>query len=413
MTSDASAAAPAIRDILVIGGGPAGASTAAWAARAGLDVLLVERARFPREKACAEYLSPEAARDLDALGVLPDVEAEAEKLDGMRIVADDGTDVLGRFRSDGRYAPYRPHGLALPRSRLDAIVLGAAARAGAEVVEGVACEGLLVEDGRVVGAVLRSGDRRWSQRSRAVVGADGVRSVVARRLGLARHWGPRRLALVAHLAGVRGMQGCGEMFVRHGRYVGLAPIGGGRVNVAAVVPASDARAISRDPVAFLAAELAGYRELRARLAGARVVREVMVVGPFARTTRRSVADGALLVGDAADFFDPFTGEGIFAALRGGRLAGEALAAALGAAGAGEATRAALAPYRSARRRAFLGKWIFERVVGLAATRPALMRRWVHRMRGRQRCADLWVGAAGDYVPLRALCAPRAVAALFL
>jgi 2-polyprenyl-6-methoxyphenol hydroxylase-like FAD-dependent oxidoreductase len=77
-----------MRDLLVVGGGPAGASTAAWAARAGLDVLLVDRATFPRAKPCAEYLSPEATRDLDALGVLEEVEASgAARLTGMRIVA--------------------------------------------------------------------------------------------------------------------------------------------------------------------------------------------------------------------------------------------------------------------------------------------------------------------------------------
>jgi len=328
----------------------------------------------------------------------------------MRIVADDGTDVVGRFSASGGFAPYRPYGFALPRSRLDTIVLGSAARAGAEVRQGVALASLSVEDGRVTGAVLREGDRRWTQRSRVVVGADGVHSLVARRLGLSRHGRPRRLALVAHLTGAEGMRDYGEMFVRRGRYVGLAPLGRGLVNAAAVVPAAEARAIARDPAGFLAAELRGYPELRARLPGARLVREVLVAGPFARTARRSAVDGALLAGDAADFFDPFTGEGIFAALRGGRLAAAALASALRN---GEATRAALQPYRRARRRAFLGKWAFERLVGLAATRPAVMRRFVHRTGSRTRYADLWVGAAGDYVPVGALCAPRALAALFL
>ncbi len=408
-TSETPRAAARVRDLLVVGGGPAGAATAAWAARAGLDVLLVERSRFPREKACAEYLSPEAARDLDALGVLDRVEAEAEKLAGMRIVADDGADVLGRFPRSP-FAPYRSYGLALPRSRLDTIVLEAAATSGAEVRQGVSLESVVTEDGFVVGAVLRDGDRRWLQRCRALVGADGVHSRVARQLGLARHGTPRRLALVAHLSGAEGMRDCGEMFVRRGRYVGLAPVGRGLVNAAAVVPFSEAPRIGRDPAAFLIEELRGYPELRARLDGCRIVREVLVAGPFARTSRRTVADGALLVGDAADFFDPFTGEGIFAALRGGRLAADALAAALHA---GEASRAALRPYRAARRRTFLGKWAFERLVGLAATRPAVMRRWVHRMRRRPRYAALWVGAAGDYVPLRALCAPGALAALIL
>jgi len=400
-----------MRDLLVVGGGPAGASTAAWAARAGLDVLLVERHTFPRDKACAEYLSPEAARDLDALGVLDALEAGgAARLTGMRIVADDGSDVLGRFPAAPGLRPYRPYGLALPRSRLDVTVLGAAARAGAEVLEGVALERLLFEGGAVRGAVLRRGGRTWEERSRALAGADGLHSLVARRLGLSRRRGPRRLALVAHLAGVEGMGDYGEMFVRAGRYVGLAPIGGGLVNAAAVVPAREARAIARDPTAFLRAELEAVPELRRRTAPARLVRRTMVAGPFARTTRSAVAEGCLLVGDAADFFDPFTGEGIFAALRGGRLAAEAVAGALAV---GAATRAALQPYRHARRRAFLGKWMFERLAALSATRPLVMRRFTRRLSRRTAIADLWVGVAGDYVPPGALLAPRALAALIL
>jgi len=400
-----------MRDLLVVGGGPAGASTAAWAARAGLDVLLVDRARFPRAKPCAEYLSPEATRDLDALGVLEEIEAGgAAKLTGMRIVADDASEVVGRFRRTQAHTPYRPYGLALPRSRLDVIVLAAAARAGAEVRQAVSLERLLVEDGVVTGAVLRQADRRWEERSRAVVGADGLHSLVARRLGLSRRGRPRRLALVAHLEGMAGMSDYGEMFVRDGRYVGLAPIGAGLVNAAAVVPVDEARAIAADPGAFLLAELRAFPELRARQARARIVREVLIAGPFARTTRQPVADGALLVGDAADFFDPFTGEGIFAALRGGRLAAEALAGALSR---GEATHAALRPYARARRRAFFSKWALERIAGLSATRPALMRRFTSRLAARPAYADLWVGAAGDYVPFWALLAPRALAALIL
>jgi len=394
----------------VVGAGPAGSATAAWAARAGLDVLLVERERFPREKACAEYLSPEATHDLEALGVLEEAEAGAARLTGMRIVADDGSAVVGRFPALGGPDAPRPYGLALPRSRLDTIVLGAARTAGASVLEGVVVERLLMEDGVVSGAALRSGDRRWEERSRAVAGADGLHSLVARRLGLARRGGPRRLARVAHLADVAGMGDCGEMFVRRGRYVGLAPIGGGRVNAAAVVPAVEAREIARDPAAYLRAELLAVPELRPRLAGSRMVREVLVAGPFARTTRRAVADGALLVGDAADFFDPFTGEGIFAALRGGRIAAASLAAALAS---GAATRAALQPYSAARRRAFLGKWVFERVAGLSATRPALMRRFTRRLARRPDVADLWVGVAGDYVSPLALLAPGALAPLIL
>jgi flavin-dependent dehydrogenase len=193
------------------------------------------------------------------------------------------------------------------------------------------------------------------------------------------------------------------MFAAPGWYVGLAPVGHGRVNVARVGPHHEAGAIARNAEAFFFAKLRAIPELAARIRGAAVAREVMVTGPFSRRVTSPVAEGALLVGDAADFYDPFTGEGIFAALRGARLAVETIVPALERGGA---TRRALAPYAAARRRAFLGKWVLERVVGLGATRPALMRRFTRQLARRTEVADLWVGAAGDSVPVRALFAPR-------
>ena len=396
-------------DVAVVGGGPAGAATAAFAARLGLRVVLVDRARFPRDKPCAEYLSPEAARDLDALGVLARIDqAGAERLAGFRLVSDDGADVCGRY-ANTPFTPYRPFGYALPRRVLDALILDAARTAGAEVREETALDHLLIEGGRVAGIRIRdAGHNSTDVRARVVVGADGLHSRVAHELGLARSGRLRRFALVAHLEGVSGMGDLGEMFAGDGWYVGLAPIGGGVVNVAMVVPAADLRDVKADTEGFFFRRLQSLPELARRLRDARVARKVLVTGPFASRASSPVADGALLVGDAADFYDPFTGEGIFAALRGGRLAADAIAAALSS---GTATRRALAPYAAARRKAFLGKWILERVVGHGATHPALMRRFTRQLARRSHVADLWVGAAGDIVPVRALFTPRHLLAL--
>lgn len=390
-------------DVVIIGGGPAGAATAAHASRAGLSVVLVDRARFPRDKPCAEYLSPEAARDLDDLGVLGAVEAAgAAKLHGFRLVSDDGAAVCGRF-ANTPFTPYQPFGYALPRETLDSLLLDAARRAGAVVREATTFDHLTMSSGMVNGVVLRDAAGEIAISARAVVGADGLNSRVARQLGLARRGWLRRVGMVAHLANVRGMTDLGEMFAGRGWYVGLAPIGGGLVNAAMVVSQAEAAASGKDHEAYFAAKLRSLPELNGRLTEAKFARRVLIAGPFARRAASCIAPGALLVGDAADFYDPFTGEGIFAALRGGRLAAEALVAALAR---GPATRSALNPYAAARRRAFLGKWVLERVVGHSVTHPLLMRRFTRQLARRTDVADLWVGAAGDTVPLRALFAPR-------
>ena len=399
-------------DAVVVGAGPAGSATALRLARAGASVLLLDRARFPRHKPCSEYLSPETVRllgDLDA-AALADVEGRAPaRLYGMRIVAPDGAEAVGRFSSDHRWPTPWPYGLALPRADLDFVLRQGAQRAGATVREGVAVEDLLYEGGAVGGVVMRDGGcgMRETIRSRVVVGADGLRSVVARRMGGLRHGWPRRVAFTAHVAGVADVGEMGEMHVGRQGYVGLGPIGGGVTTVALVVPAKAARpgqgASWRDR--FLPA-LEAFPKLAGRFDGAELVREVLAVGPLAQWSRRSIAagGGACLVGDAADFFDPFTGQGIFAALRGAELLAPVLIEALATGGSGPLPRAALAPYARARRQAFLGKWAIERLIGVGVGWPALTNRVVGRLARRPRLGDLLVGATGKFVPARAVLA---------
>ncbi|HVH40338.1 MAG TPA: FAD-dependent oxidoreductase [Gemmatimonadaceae bacterium] len=385
-------------DVVVVGGGPAGATTAFWLARAGVDVLLVDRARFPRTKPCAEYLSPQSSRVLDAMGVLHAIERSgAAQLAGMRVRSAAGTSFEGRFLAGHGYRGFRDRGLALPRFELDAILLAAAREAGARVIEGwkvldVAQDGR----GRAIGVV----GERETLHARLVVGADGLRSVVARRLRLARRSASReRFAFVAHFTGVDGIGDHGEMHVAADGYVGLADIGRGRTNVALVVPGSHAAAARSGAAAFLDRWLAAQPQLAPRFARAARTTPVQVTGPFASHAKRAWASGAALVGDAADFFDPFTGEGIYSALRGGELLAPFAERAARASGPREAD-AALRDYDRAHRNEFRGKWLVERLIGLAVAHPPLLDRCARVLARRREMADLLVGVAGDFVPPR-------------
>jgi flavin-dependent dehydrogenase len=360
---------------------------------------MLDRAKFPREKPCSEYLSPETTRVLERLGtdVLDAVAAAAPaRLTGMQVVAPSGKNVVGRFET---------FSYALPRTRFDLILRNAAESRGAETRERVKVEELIYEDGAVGGVVARNSGNgtRETYRARVVVGADGLRSIIARRLGAVHTFGPRRIAFTAHVGDVAGVHELGEMHVGRPGYVGLGPIGGGVTTVALVVPLTEAHRGER-----FFAELDRFPGVAGRFDARRTVRRVMATGPFARWSRRAVAagGGALLVGDAADFFDPFTGQGIYSALRGAELAAAAILDSL-------ATGASLQQYARARRRAFRGKWLLERLIGIAVGWPALIERVVGRMIRRPELADLLVRATGNCIPARAALMPAVLAGLVL
>ena len=391
-------------DVLVVGGGPAGSSIAHALATRGIDVMVVDRARFPRPKPCAEYLSPQASRILARMGALDEVERSgAAALAGIRVYAPNGSVIAGDFVAKHGYHGYRDRGLSVRREILDAILVDRARGAGARVVEGAKVTDLLrepTEAGRVRGVRMTADGASREVRARVVVGADGLGSVVARRLRLTRRlrW-PRRIALVTHYRGVKDVGEHGEMHVAPDGYVGIADVGGGMTTVAAVFPVSRSRDISRDRVEFLRRWLFDQRRLALRFASAERVTPVVATGPFASFARRAWAPGAALIGDAADFFDPFTGEGIYSALRGGEILADHVIEALAAATPALADDA-LREYDRARRREFGGKWVVERVIGAVVASPRLINRVARRLAARKDLADLLIGVTGNFVPPR-------------
>jgi len=124
--------------VIVVGGGPAGSSTAFFLAQQGFEVTVLDRARFPRDKTCSEYLSPQASRILEAMNALSEIEQSgAAQLAGMRVHAPNGATIHGEFAADHGFRGYRDRGLAVRRTILDSILLNRARDAGACVEEGV------------------------------------------------------------------------------------------------------------------------------------------------------------------------------------------------------------------------------------------------------------------------------------
>jgi flavin-dependent dehydrogenase len=402
-------------EVIVVGGGPAGASTAHALAREGVDVLVLDRAKFPRDKICAEYLSPQGSRILSDMNVLDEIERTSPAhLSGMRIRAPDGHYADGEFAANHGFRPFREYGLAIRRTILDEIVIRGARTAGARVEELVRITDVSKDqNGRVNGVnVIGPDGAARTLTSRYVVGADGLRSVVGKRLGLTytSRFFPKRLALVAHYRNVRDVGALGEMHVDSKGYFGIVDVGLGLMNVAVVVPISRAQEIGEGRAEFLAQWIADRPHLAERFVGAERVTDVRATGPFATVSRPAWAPGAALVGDAADFFDPFTGEGMYAALRGGELLAPFIAEALRGAQSDE--KRVLAGYEAKRRSEFGGKWKLERIVGMAIAYPYFLNNAAKALSRNKDLADLLVGVAGDFIPAKVALDPRILFNLF-
>jgi geranylgeranyl reductase family protein len=338
-------------DVIVCGAGPAGAVAATVLARGGTRVLLLDRATFPRDKLCGDTINPGTLAILRRLG-MAGFEATALPVDGMIVTGERGVRVQCAYGA-------RARGLSILRRDLDAALVRHAVEAGVRLEENVLVRGPLVDqtngEPRVRGVIVAGRDGRDVRiPAPLVIAADGRRSRLALALGLARHpHRPRRWAVGAYFENVRDVTSFGEMHVRKGRYIGVAPVPSGFTNVCLV----SARQRLDDPAALLHAEIGRDAQLRDRFEGARMTAPPVVLGPLAVDAHVPGAPGLLLAGDAAGFIDPLTGDGLRFAVRGGELAGDVALAAL--AGRVAVPHAAL---ERVRRREFAAKWRFNRTL---------------------------------------------------
>ena len=390
------------RDVVVVGGGPAGSAAAVFLRQRGRDVLLLDEARFPRDKICGESVSPGASRLLSALGVAEAVRRLApQSLLGMTLTSPDGTAFRGDYR--GAADP----GFAVRREALDHVLLQQARAAGAEVREGARVTGLVSEAGVVKGVTCEAGGAPETIRARLVIGADGRRSVVARRLGLLReHRSLRKFAVRGYWDGMDGLEARGEMHVGGGGYCGIAPLSGSRANVTFVLDRREMAAAGGDLEGFYRRALQRWPRVSERLARASLVGAPTAIGPLALEAARVSAPGALLVGDSAGFYDPFTGEGVTLALRSAEMASEVADRALGSGNGFD-----LRTYDRARDAATRGKFRINRALQRVVAWPALSNAMARRMSRRPDLADRLVGIAGDFVPAESAWSLRFLAEL--
>ncbi len=379
-----------MHDVVIAGASVAGAATAIHLTRLGRRVLLVDRAPFPRRKACGEGLFPAGVRELERLDVLERLRDSTQPLSAVRFIAGD-SEVAASFRSG--------HGLGLERTVLDAALLSRACDAGVEVTTGVTVTGLVVSGGRVAALSTSAGPMP----GRAFVAADGLHSRLRRRAGLDARTRPRRYGVTAHVAAASPADEV-RVHVLPGYEVYFTPTGQGHANVAILA----GRGVMRS---FAGRAGAAFRELLApipELGGAVDLLDAPIAaGPFPARCTRAWRANLVLAGDAAGFFDGISGEGMSAALVSARDCAAAISEYLDS-----GDYSPLRGYDRLRRAVVRNSNLVSRLALVIAARPALARRAVANLALRPATFEKLVAINTGEAPLRAL-RPSDLSALLL
>lgn len=413
-------------DVIIVGAGPAGAVTALLLARAGHDVLIIDRHEFPRAKPCGDCLSLGASAVLHRLGLLPTILALPHaRLRGWRMVAPDGTEFTATFTAPDRLrarrtptpthpTPARQYGLAVERRHLDALLLDHARNAGARFMGRVRVVDVVREArgtrGTVTGVV--AGGR--TLHAPLVVGADGLRSIIAGRTGaVKRPPNLRKVSFTMHLDSRLVDRPIGEMYVGEGFCAGLAPLrhDAARCNLTVVANADHyAPAIGRDPRRFTRLLVDRLPLLRERVPKGLIedAPTILASGPFDRPVRHAAGDGVALVGDAAGYYDPFTGQGLYQALAGAERLADIADRALRS---GNTSAGALARWSRQQRRMAGGPRRVQHVIELLLARPRVADRVFARLRTADPFTRSILAVTGDVAPARSLLSPAALLSL--
>ena len=322
------------RDLLVVGGGPAGSATAYWAARHGLDVVVVERKEFPRDKTCGDGLTPRAVKSLNDMG-LGDELTRYHRHRGLRAVAHKRTIELAW----PHHSVFPDYGYVVRRRELDQMVADHAVAAGAELLLGTEATRPLLANGLLDGAevVDKATGQPGQIQARYVAVADGANSRFGRALGASRDRAyPQGMAIRTYfespLHDTPWIESALDMRDRNGNslpgYGWIFPLGDGCVNVGAGLLSTyrDYTSVNTSHLMReFAATLPSYWEIDPNQP---LMEPVGGRLPMAGSVYPKVGPSYLVVGDAAGSVNPFNGEGIDYAYETGKMAADLVAEAI-------------------------------------------------------------------------------------